>query len=319
MRIGDYQLSGKVFLAPMAGVSDRPCRQISVSYGAALATTEMLISDSRHWHTQKSQTRLNFDHNPGLISVQIAGHDPLQMADAARQLAERGAQIIDINMGCPAKKVCGAASGSALLRDLGRVKSILNAVVQAVDIPVTLKTRTGWDSDQLTAVEVVQIADAAGIQALALHGRTRCQHFHGHAEHDTLKRLRDLTDLPLIANGDITMADQAETIVAATGCDGVMIGRAAQGNPWLIQQTHARLAGLAPPEAPPLDEVFQVASQHLTQLHEFYGEYQGVRFARKHLAWYWQSQAIQGTTAAFNRLDTAEEQLAWLAQSRQAA
>lgn len=319
MRIGDHILTGKVLLAPMAGVSDRPCRRISVDHGAALATTEMLISDTRHWHSTKSQTRLNFDHNPGLISVQIAGHDPRQMANAAAELAQRGAQIIDINMGCPAKKVCGAASGSALLRDLPRVRAILKAVVNAVEVPVTLKTRTGWDPDHLTAVEVAEMAQAEGIQAFALHGRTREQHFNGHAEHDTLKRVRDAIDIPIIANGDINDPAQAAQIIRSTGADAVMIGRAAQGNPWLIQSIHARLSGQSVPDGPSITDIMRIIRQHLTELHEFYGDFQGVRFARKHLRWYWDSQKLPGDLQAFNRLESPDQQLHWLAQLKDAA
>ncbi|MGB0957749.1 MAG: tRNA dihydrouridine synthase DusB, partial [Litorivicinus sp.] len=289
MRIGDFKLTGQVLLAPMAGVSDRPCRQISVRYGAALATTEMLISDRRHWRSTKSQTRLNFDHNPGLVSVQIAGNDPAQMADAARALVERGADMIDINFGCPAKKVCGAAAGSALLRDLPRVRSILDAVIAAVPVPVTVKTRTGWDDDHRTAIEFAQMAEAAGAQAMTLHGRTRAQHFNGRAEHDTLKRVRDVTQMTLIANGDINTPELATDILSSTGADGVMIGRAAQGNPWLIQRCHALLTGQKAPSAPPAAEQRQVMLEHLSALHDFYGEFQGVRFARKHLRCYWET------------------------------
>ena len=313
MRIGDHHINGKVLLAPMAGVSDRPCRSISHRYGAALATGEMVISDPKLWHTSKSQQRLDFSNNPGLISVQIAGSNPQQMALAAQALYERGIQILDINLGCPAKKVCGAASGSALLRDLPRVRAILEAVVGAVPIPVTLKTRTGWDAETQTAAEVVQMADAIGIQAIALHGRTRAQHFNGEAEHDTLARLRELTDLPLIANGDIHCPLQAAQILQKTGADAVMIGRAAQGNPWLIEQTHQHLSDQAMRSDIPDAERHQVIRSHVEQLHLFYGEFMGVRFARKHLRWYleaarWDTATLQ----SFNALETPETQLAWL-------
>ena len=313
MRIGDFKLDGQVLLAPMAGVSDRPCRQISVRYGAALATTEMLISDTRHWHSTKSQTRLNFAENPGLVSVQIAGNDPAQMAHAARELVERGADMVDINFGCPAKKVCGAAAGSALLRDLPRIQAILDAVISAVTVPVTVKTRTGWDDDTRTAIDFARLADAAGVQAMTLHGRTRQQHFNGSAEHDTLKRVRDATDMTLIANGDIASPIAACQIIKATGADGVMIGRAAQGNPWLIQACDAALRGQPAPSAPDACEQHAVIREHLDALHTFYGEFQGVRFARKHLRWYWQTLSLPAAEVQhFNALQSAQQQLDWL-------
>lgn len=313
MRIGDYDIHGQVLFAPMAGVSDRPCRQISVQYGAALATSEMLISDTKLWNSAKSRTRLDFRQNPGLISVQIAGADPSQMADAARALAERGAQIIDINLGCPAKKVCGAASGSALLKDLSRVRTILRSVVAAVPLPVTLKTRTGWDADHLTAVDLAQMAQAEGIQALALHGRTRAQHFKGQAEHDTLKRVRDAVDMPLIANGDIRNAAQAKHILSDSGADAVMIGRAAQGNPWLIEQVHRYLSGDHEDRQIPATERLSVIQSHLQSLYHFYGEWMGVLFARKHLNWYWQAAGWpRESLGGFYQLETPELQLAWI-------
>ncbi len=314
MRIGDYDIDGQVLFAPMAGVSDRPCRQISVEYGAALATTEMLISDTRMWGSNKSQTRLNFDNNPGLISVQIAGAEPGAMAQAARELQDRGAHIVDINLGCPAKKVCGAASGSSLLRDLPRVQSMLQAVVDAVSIPVTLKTRTGWDAQTPTAIKLAQMADAIGIQAMVLHGRTRQQHFKGQAEHDTLARVREVTDMPLIANGDINSPAIARNVLHASGADAVMIGRAAQGNPWLIESTDRHLRGLPPRTDIPTHERIAVIEQHLRALHDFYGEFMGVRFARKHLRWYWENADWSVEKLKdFNQIEQAEEQLEWLA------
>ena len=314
MRIGDYDIDGQVLFAPMAGVSDRPCRQISVEYGAALATTEMLISDTRMWGSNKSQTRLNFDNNPGLISVQIAGAEPSAMAQAARELQDRGAHIVDINLGCPAKKVCGAASGSSLLRDLPRVQSMLQAVVDAVSIPVTLKTRTGWDAQTPTAIKLAQMADAIGIQAMVLHGRTRQQHFKGQAEHDTLARVRDVTDMTLIANGDINSPAIASNVLHASGADAVMIGRAAQGNPWLIESTDRHLRGLPPRADITTHERIAVIEQHLRALHEFYGEFMGVRFARKHLRWYWENAEWPvDRLKDFNQIEQAEEQLEWLA------
>lgn len=319
MRIGDHDIDGQVLLAPMAGVSDRPCRQISVDYGAALATSEMLISDTSLWHTAKSQSRLNFENNPGLVSVQIAGAQPAALADAARALAERGAQIIDINLGCPAKKVCGAASGSALLRDLPLVQSMLSAVVAAVDLPVTIKTRTGWDEHQQTAIELAQMADAIGIQAMALHGRTREQHFKGQAEHETLARVREVTDMPLIANGDINQPEQAESILATTGADAVMVGRAAQGNPWLIEAIDAQLRGQPVRAHIPTSERLQVIAQHLDALHHFYGEFMGVRFARKHLRWYWENAGwALHDLQRFNQLEHSHDQQAWLREQKAA-
>lgn len=313
MRIGDYDIDGQVLFAPMAGVSDKPCRQISVKYGAALATSEMLISNTQHWNSPKSQTRLDFTENPGLVSVQIAGAQPSQLADAAKALVERGAQIIDINFGCPAKKVCGAASGSALLKDLGLVQQILRQVVAAVPVPVTIKTRTGWDDDHLTAVALADMAQAEGVQAFALHGRTRAQHFKGAAEHDTLKRVREVIDIPLIANGDINSPDTAHAIIANSGADAVMIGRAAQGNPWLIEAVDQTLRNRPVRADIPADERRAVMRQHLESLHQFYGEWMGVRFARKHLRWYFESAGWPvDSLAHFNAIEQPDEQLSWL-------
>lgn len=314
MQIGDYSIDGQVMLAPMSGVSDRPCREISVDYGAALATTEMLTSDPKLWASHKSKSRLDFTGNPGLVSVQIAGASPDNMAYAARLLVERGAQVIDINLGCPAKKVCGAASGSALLTDLDRVRDLFKAVVGAVDVPVTVKTRTGWDSQTPTAVTVAQMAQAEGLAAFALHGRARSDFYNGQAEHDTLKRVREAIDIPLIANGDINSPEKARQVLEQTGADAVMVGRWAQGNPWLLEHMDRHLRGL-PPRAVTHAEKLAVVRRHVARLEEFYGPVMGPRFARKHIKAYaqplgWSRDDLSG----FLGLEHTPAQLDWLAQ-----
>jgi tRNA-dihydrouridine synthase B len=288
MQIGPYPLENNLILAPMAGISDRPFRELCKQFGAGLAVSEMVASNPA-LRTHK-RTLLKADHNgeTGLRSVQILGTDPAQMADAARFNAQRGAQIIDINMGCPAKKVCSVAAGSALLRDEALVKRILDAVVNAVDIPVTLKIRTGWDLHSRNAVEIAKIAENSGVAALTLHGRTRACKFNGQAEYETIREVKQSVGIPIIANGDIDSAEKAAYVLAATGADALMIGRAAQGNPWLFEQTSHFLKTGKVLEKPTNSAIHGIMLGHLEQLYSFYGNVSGVRIARKHIGWYFQ-------------------------------
>ena len=285
MQIGPYILENNLILAPMAGISDRPFRALCKQFGAGLAVSEMVASNPA-LRTHK-RTVLKADHTgeTGLRSVQILGTDPEQMADAARFNAQRGAQIIDINMGCPAKKVCSVAAGSALLRDEALVKKILDAVVNAVDIPVTLKIRTGWDLHSRNAVAIAQIAEDSGIAALTLHGRTRACKFNGQAEYVTIKEVKQAVGIPIIANGDIDSAEKADYVLTATGADAIMIGRAAQGNPWLFNQISHFLKTGKNLEKPTDTAIHSTLLSHLDQLYSFYGNVSGVRIARKHIGW----------------------------------
>ena len=285
-QIGRHTIAPRVLLAPMAGVTDKPFRVLCKRMGAGLCASEMTTSDPRFWTTAKSRHRMDHVGEPAPISVQIAGTVPAVMADAARHNVDHGAQIIDINMGCPAKKVCNAWAGSALMRDEGLVARILEAVVQAVDVPVTLKIRTGWAHDQRNALLIARIAQDSGIAALAVHGRTRDQHYSGSAEYDTIAAIKAALSIPVIANGDIDSPRKAEFVLAYTGCDAVMVGRAAQGRPWIFREiAHYLATGELLPE-PSLTEVRDVLLGHLEHLHAFYGEPAGVRIARKHLGWY---------------------------------
>ena len=270
----------------MAGVTDRPFRQLCRRLGAAWAATEMVTSDQRLWHTEKSRRRMDHAGEGNPIIVQIAGGDPQMIADAAKHNVERGADIIDINMGCPAKKVCRKAAGSALLRDEALVGRILDAAVAAVPVPVTLKTRTGWAPDHRNGVRIARIAEAAGIQAIAVHGRTRACMYRGAAEYDTIRAVRDCVSISVIANGDIDSPEKARQVLDYTGADGVLVGRAAQGRPWIFSEINHYLDSgrtLAPPSR---DTVRSILLDHLRRLYAFYGEYTGVRVARKHLGWY---------------------------------
>jgi len=294
----------------MAGVTDRPFRQLCRSLGAGLAVSEMVSSNALLWGSRKTRRRIDHAGEHAPVAVQIAGADPQQMALAARFNVEQGAQIIDINMGCPAKKVCNVMAGSALLRDEALVARILEAVVRAVDVPVTLKIRTGWDPDSRNALTIAAIAEQAGIQALAVHGRTRACAFGGSAEHDTTRAIKRSVSIPVIANGDIDSAEKALAVLRHTGADGVMIGRAAQGRPWLFRDMEHFLAtGRHLPEPGP-QEVCSILCGHLERLYQFYGEYSGVRVARKHIAWYSRGQRDgNGFRQQIYRLDTAAAQL----------
>ncbi|MCU5781189.1 NifR3 family TIM-barrel protein [Alcanivorax balearicus MACL04] len=309
MRIGPHALPNPVILAPMAGVTDRPFRRLCRELGAGLVVSEMVTSDTRLWQSAKSSRRLDHSGEPGPISVQIAGADPRMMAEAARANVDLGAQIIDINMGCPAKKVCKRAAGSALLSEPELVTRILESVVAAVPVPVTLKIRTGPTRDNRNAVLIARIAEQSGIQALAIHGRTRADRFNGEAEFDTIGEVARSVEIPVIANGDIDSPQKAQRILQSTGAGGIMIGRAAQGNPWIFQDTvhyleHGRLA-----PAPSVEEVRARVLAHLSDLHDFYGTYSGVRIARKHLGWYTQSlPGGEHFRRGFNNLEKATDQ-----------
>jgi tRNA-dihydrouridine synthase B len=286
MRIGPYAIAPAVVLAPMAGVTDKPFRLLCKRMGAGLAVSEMTTADPRLWNTRKSLRRMDHEGEPEPVSVQIAGYDPGMLADAARYNADNGAQIVDINMGCPAKKVCNVWAGSALLQDEPLVGRILEAVVKSVDIPVTLKIRTGWDRDNRNALTIARIAQDAGIAALAVHGRTRADKYEGDAEYATIAAVKASVSIPVLANGDITTPDKAREVLAATGADAIMVGRGAQGRPWIFREIahHLETGGYLPEPGP--GEVRDILVGHLEHLYAFYGEVMGVRIARKHLGWY---------------------------------
>lgn len=311
MRIGPYQLRNRLVVAPMAGVTDRPFRQLCKRMGAGMAVSEMVASNSLLWGSEKTRRRANHDGEVEPISVQIAGADPDMLANAARYNVDNGAQIIDINMGCPAKKVCNVMAGSALLKDELLVARILETVVRAVEVPVTLKIRTGWDRTTRNARRVAQIAESSGIQALAIHGRTRACGFSGTAEYDTIAAVKADVNIPVIANGDIGTPERAKQVFDYTGADAIMIGRAAQGRPWLFREiTHYLETGerLPPPE---VSEIHRILIAHLHDLWQFYGEHTGVRMARKHISWY--TKGLAGSAAfrhSMNQLQTVDEQLA---------
>jgi tRNA-dihydrouridine synthase B len=310
MRIGSHLIEPALGLAPMAGVTDKPFRLLCKRLGAGLATTEMTTSDPRLWMTRKSLKRMDHSGEPEPVSVQIAGYDPAMLADAARYNADQGAQIIDINMGCPAKKVCNVYAGSALLQDEPLVARILAAVVAAVDIPVTLKIRTGWNRENRNGVCIAQVAEHCGIAALAVHGRTRADLYEGEAEYATIAAIKHAVSIPVWANGDVDTPQKARAVLEQTRCDGLLIGRAAQGRPWIFREVAHYLATgelLAPPDG---GEVCAILCGHLEALYAFYGEQQGVRIARKHLGWYAKDRAENAAfRAVVNRAETAHEQL----------
>jgi len=294
----------------MAGVTDRPFRQLCKRLGAGLAVSEMVASNPKLWNTAKSLRRTDHRGEVEPIVVQIAGADPVMMADAARYNVERGAQIIDINMGCPAKKVCNVAAGSALLQDEPLVAAIVAAVVAAVAVPVTLKIRTGWDAVHRNGPAIARIAEQSGIAALAVHGRTRDQQYTGVAEYDTIAEIKSRLSIPVIANGDVDSPRKAADVLRHTGCDAVMIGRAAQGRPWIFREVAHYLATGTLLAEPGLAEVRDVMLAHLEHLHAFYGEAAGVRIARKHLGWYAKDRPENfAFRAVVNRAETAEAQL----------
>jgi tRNA-dihydrouridine synthase B len=286
MQLGALVLRNALFAAPMAGVTDRPCRILARRYGAGLAISEMVSSRPELRGSRKSRLRLDHAGEPGPVSVQIAGAEPAMMADAARTNVDRGAQIIDINMGCPAKKVCNVYAGSALLENEALVARILEAVIAAVEVPVTLKIRTGPAPERRNAVRVARIAEDCGVRLLAIHGRTRACGFAGHAEYDTIAEVKASVRLPVIANGDIETPQEARTVLERTGADGLMIGRAAFGRPWIFREIEYFLATGAELAPPSPAEIEAVVREHLEGLYALYGEEQGLRVARKHLGWY---------------------------------
>jgi tRNA-dihydrouridine synthase B len=328
MQIGPYHFDKPVMLAPMAGVTDRAFRTLCYQLGADLCVSEMVTSERHLWNSRKTRLRLDHAGEPGIRSVQIAGTDPHKMAHAARFNIDNGAQIIDINMGCPAKKVCNVLAGSALMKDEARVAAILESVVEAVDnkqrgdtagtgkqVPVTLKIRTGWDADSRNAVSIARIAEDAGIAMLTVHGRTRADAYRGEAEYDTIAAVKAAVSIPVIANGDIDSAHKAATVLDCTGADGIMIGRAAQGNPWIFSQIRHFLQYNECKPAPSGSEVAGILCRHLQALYSLHGEHRGVRVARKHIAWYLKNRADKGGAEIerfrrhVNQIENHEEQL----------
>ncbi len=309
IQIGPYQIDSQVILAPMAGITDRPFRQLCRRLGAGLVVSEMVTSDTGLWQSRKSRLRLDHSGEAEPIAVQIAGGDPEMMAEAARMNAANGAQIIDINMGCPAKKVCNKAAGSALLRDEKLVADILAAVVKAVDLPVTLKIRTGWDLEARNALQIARIAEASGIAALAVHGRSRACRFQGAVEYETIAEVVKSVKIPVFANGDIDSPGKARWVLERTGAQAVMIGRAAQGKPWIFREIDHFLRTGEQIPSPSLLEVRELLSSHLRELYGFYGEVMGPRIARKHLGWYLHTlPAGEVFRRHLNRIEKAQEQ-----------
>lgn len=300
MQFAGFTLRNNLFVAPMAGVTDRPFRQLCKKLGAGVAVSEMVTSNSLLYGSEKTRRRANHEGEVDPISVQIAGADPAMMAEAARYNADHGAQIIDINMGCPAKKVCNVMAGSALMQDEPLVARILEAVVGAVpNTPVTLKFRTGWNRDNRNAPTIARIAEESGIRAIAIHGRTRADQYTGEAEYDTIAQVKTLVRIPVIANGDITTPEKARFVLDYTGVDGVMIGRAAQGRPWIFREIEHFLATGEHLPPPLVSEIHQVCREHLADLYGFYGEDRGLKIARKHISWY--TKGLIGS-AAFRRM-----------------
>ncbi|MBI3222944.1 MAG: tRNA dihydrouridine synthase DusB [Nitrosomonadales bacterium] len=311
MRIGPYQLKNNLIVAPMAGVTDRPFRMLCKRMGAGMAVSEMVASNSLLYGSEKTLRRANHEGEVDPISVQIVGADPKMLALAAKHNVDHGAQIIDINMGCPAKKICNVMAGSALLQNEPLVAQLLDAVVGSVSVPVTLKIRTGWDKQNRNAIRIARIAEDAGIQALAIHGRTRACAYTGEAEYDTIAAVKASVNIPIIANGDITTPEKARHVLQYSGADAVMIGRAAQGRPWLFREIeHFLQTGehLPPPE---VSEIHRVLVAHVLDLYAFYGEYSGLRVARKHISWY--TKGLAGSANFrhhMNQLESPAEQLA---------
>jgi len=307
-----FMLRNNLFVAPMAGVTDRPFRQLCKRLGAGLAVSEMVTSNSLLYGSAKTRRRADHAGEVAPIAVQIAGSDPAMMADAARYNVDQGAQIIDINMGCPAKKVCNVMAGSALMKDESLVARILEAVVGAVpNTPVTLKFRTGWDHQNRNAPRIARIAEASGIRAVAVHGRTRSDQYRGEAEYDTIALVKTQVGIPVIANGDIDSPQKARQVLADTGADGLMIGRAAQGRPWIFREIEHYLATGQTLPAPSASEIHDILRRHLADLYAFYGDDTGAKIARKHISWY--TKGIPGAArfrAMMNQLTTVEGQLA---------
>jgi tRNA-dihydrouridine synthase B len=310
MQIGPYSLANALFVAPMAGVTDRPFRQLCKKLGAGYAVSEMIASNAMLWNSEKTLRRANHIGEFKPIAVQIAGADPNMMAQAARLNVDRGAQIIDINMGCPAKKVCNVAAGSALLKDQPLVQQIVESVVQAVGIgsdavPVTLKIRTGWDREHKNALEIAKIAQEAGISMLTIHGRTRADLYHGDAEYETIAAVKSRIGIPVVANGDIDSPEKAKQVLRITGADALMIGRAAQGRPWIFREINHYLTSGEILPAPRIHEIQEILNEHLLDHYAFYGEYTGLRTARKHIAWY--CKGLRNSHAFRHLMNSAED------------
>lgn len=310
IRIGKFELSSPYVMAPMAGITDPPFRRLVRHFGAGLSASEMTTADTRLWQSKKSRHRLDFDNEASPRVVQIAGSDPFELADAARALEGMGADIVDINMGCPAKKVCRKLAGSALMQDESLVARILNAVVTAVEIPVTLKMRTGWNTENRNANRLARLAEEAGIAALAIHGRTRECRYRGEAEYATIAEVAENISIPLFANGDINTVKKALEVKRLSGADGIMIGRGAQGRPWLFRDLNAHLSQEKNPSPLPIAEVRDIILGHLDDMYRFYGEESGVRVARKHLTWYAQ-QFVDSAAFRYQvvRVNSTSEQL----------
>ncbi len=310
MKIGSHELSNQLFVAPMAGVTDRPFRQLCKKLGAGYAVSEMIASNATLWNSEKTQRRANHEGEFAPIAVQIAGADPRTMAAAACINVAQGAQIIDINMGCPAKKVCNVAAGSALMKNEILVGKILDAVIQAVGIgpdavPVSLKIRTGWDRDHKNALAIARIAESAGISVLTIHGRTRADLFHGAAEYEEITAVKNQVGIPVVANGDIDCPEKALAVLKKTKADAIMIGRAAQGRPWIFREIahYLNTGNLLPP--PQISEIQQIMNDHLLDHYAFYGEYTGLRTARKHIGWY--CKGLRNSHVFRQRMNTADD------------
>ncbi|MBY0577104.1 MAG: tRNA dihydrouridine synthase DusB [Gallionellaceae bacterium] len=311
MQIGPYKLKSNLIVAPMAGVTDRPFRMLCKRMGAGMAVSEMVASNSLLYGSEKTKRRANHDGEVDPISVQIVGADAKMLAQAAKHNVDHGAQIIDINMGCPAKKICNVMAGSALLQNEPLVAKLLEAVVSAVDVPVTLKIRTGWDKQNRNAIRIARIAEDAGIRALAIHGRTRACAYTGSAEYDTIAAVKASVNIPIIANGDITTPEKAKYVLDCTGADAVMIGRAAQGRPWLFREIEYFLKTGKHLPAPEIGEIRRVLLAHVHELYGFYGEHTGLRVARKHISWY--TKGLAGSAQfrhQMNQLENPDAQLA---------
>lgn len=310
LKIGPYHIEKPIILAPMAGVTDLPFRQLCKELGAGLAVTEMVGANSLLHGSEKTKRRANHSGETRPCSVQIVGSDPQKMGEAARFNQDQGAEIIDINMGCPAKKVCNTLAGSALLQDEPLVEKILTAIVKAVEIPVTLKIRTGWDKDHRNGIRIAKMAEDCGIQALAVHGRTRACMFKGDAEYETIRAIKEAVNIPVIANGDITTPEKAKAVLELTNADAIMVGRAAQGHPWIFNEIHHYLKTNQILAAPSVQTIRDTLLNHLQNLYQFYGNERGVLVARKHVSWYSKGQrASSHFRLAFNQLTDAKEQL----------
>ena len=311
MKISNLSIKNNLFLAPMAGVTDRPFRVLCKSFGAGVAVSEMVTSNSLLYGSEKTKRRADHEGEVDPISVQIAGADPKMMADAAKYNKDNGAQIIDINMGCPAKKICNVMAGSALLKHEKLVKDILHSVVKSVDIPVTLKIRTGWDKDNRNALNIAHIAENEGIKALSIHGRTRACLYKGDAEYDTIANVKQSIDIPVIANGDITSQEKAKYVLDYTKADAVMIGRAAQGRPWIFREIEHFLQTGEHLSLPTIEEIQITTIKHVQDLYAFYGEERGLRVARKHISWY--TKGLKNSAqfrSSMNQIENCELQIA---------